>query len=236
MEIQLITKQSCNALLDLRNDDLGFALYGTLDLHFDPLEFISASSGIDIPEDLILDPNAKSDGQNSIHLHKAMKGIRPSEAADKRLWVSLTHDRFREYTYTRWVEDRTITEGTIRNRFHFEGNGMETRMRNAISRLWWAAEMTHDSSNPDDPYHLTRVLWSNQDLFAGLTERSLGIYPAVMRSILEVVAQHPSMNEAARRRWLAAINAAGGVKSLPSLELDEAKQLVTSLAQAEGIM
>lgn len=236
MEIKLITQQSCNELLDLRNGDLGFAPYRTLDLTFDSLDFITASSGIYILRDLILDPNVKSDGQNSIHLHKAMTGIRPSEAADKRLWVSLTHDRFREYTYLRWVKNRTITEGTIRKRFHFEGNGMETRMRNAISRLWWAAEMTYDSDNSEDHYHLTRTLWSNQDLFAGLTERSLGIYPAIMRSILEIVAQHPSMNEAARRRWLAAINAAGGVKSLPSLELDEARQLVTSLARNEGII
>lgn len=236
MDVRFASEASCKSLLSSVSRPEGFASYQSLELDFKGLELLRQKSGISINGDVILNPDAKADGQNSILLHRAFENLRPNEAADKRLWVSLTHDRFREYTYKRWVKDRKVEQGTICARFHFEGRGMETRMRNAISRLWWAAEMTVDRDNVDDPYKYTRILWSNQDMFAGLTERSIGTYPSVLRAILEVVEMAPKIKEEKRRFWLASINAAGGVKSLPALDELTSKKLMVRLAENAGII
>ena len=233
MEIKLLTHGSCGRLLsDLRAEKTQPHYLDTRKT-FGDLEFINAPSGITLSKDVILEGGPDADGTNSIALYEGLQGMDLDKAADKRLWVGLTHGHFLDYSRTRWVKAK-YSIGAIQDRFHFEGTAASTRLRNAIARLWWGAHLTVNP-DADDPFLLTRRYWKNQDALQGLMERNLGLYPNLRKAFLTLLIDNPSLGSPEIRQWLKAINAAGGVKALPYLTEDEIGRLMLGIGRGMGL-
>lgn len=130
---------------------------------------------------------AGSDSNNSVRVHQALSDLTPMQATDQRFWGYLSHAPFFAYTKWRWPLAHASAKGgeteTNQLRSRWFGIGRGGLRRNSIARLWWAAHLTFAPwrSYPDlghlesdDGYSLTRVLWSNQDVYQGILERSYG--------------------------------------------------------------
>lgn len=233
MTIKLLTRECCNTLLSNWDKTEKNNLYLGTNFPKHLLNFIEEDQGIDLECSLELHLD-KSDYENSRAVFEALKKIDLTQASDRRLWVSMTHFYFFEYCLKRWGINKKTTAESIKRRFHFIGAGLESRTRNAISRLWWAARLTYDESL-EDPYKYTKILWDKQDYFTGLLERRLGTYRNVLRVMLELVEEFPKISEADRRRILAGLNAYGGVSSLSSMENESLKKVIIRIIEYANI-
>lgn len=137
---------------------------------------------ISSPPELLLEGGFKDDAENAILVHGWMKGLSRAEANDPRLWVTLTHREFFEYVRKRWSITRETSANSILSRFFFSGSGIQARTRNAISRLWWLAELTHEPG-VEDPYGLLKLTMRLQDMQLHLYERSYVMVEPLRRLI-----------------------------------------------------
>lgn len=122
----------------------------------------------------VTNAEAKSadDLDNSIKVYEALKDLPLSLASDERLWAYLTHTVYWDYMCQRWpIQD---AEGDalefIKIRYFFSSKG-KTFYRNGLSRLWWYAYLTYDSSK-EDPYYYTKMMLLNQDIAGQLIENT----------------------------------------------------------------
>ena len=198
------------------------------------LDFVRIPTKYFIDDDLELGITSKDDCQSSVAIFKQLMNLDKVQANDKRLWVCLTHTRFYNYTKQRWNIDAESSEGTIISRFHFEGAGIEARMRNAISRLWWAAKITYDETR-DNKFELTELLWEKQDVYTAIVERSFATYPTIVHGFLEFYKQNKQLKEDELRIILRGLNAIGGVKILPMLTKQEVIQEIKRMADFSKI-
>ena len=58
-------------------------------------------------------------------------------------------------------------------------------LRNSISRLWWGVHAT--VCEEEDKYRFTKILFSNQDIFLQILERSYSKSPSVLKALLEYI-------------------------------------------------
>lgn len=209
-----------------------------LDEYFDESDFALPSKII--VEDLVLKPSESSrkhfDAENSIMLHQALD-ITITQAIDERLWAYLTHVTFWEYMRNRWdiskLEDPTAV---IKERFFFSG-GDRRFTRNGIARLWWAAEITKDN-NRTDPYELTKVLFTTQDIAQNLLERSFSRNVNLTRAILSVLSkmdQAVYSNVERYRNLMKYFNSLGGVTILDSLGEKEIEEIIIEKLALETV-
>jgi hypothetical protein len=196
-------------------------------------KFLNIETKYSLPDNLNLTPTPEKDLENSIKIFEALKDIDRVQGNDKRLWITLSHTLFFEYTQKRWDIKSTTSDDTIIRRFHFEGSSLEARMRNSISRLWWSAKLTYDD-NREDKYELTRLLWSRQDIYQNIVERSYGTYDSVVKGFLEFYSLNKQLKEDQLRRLFTALNAIGGVKLLSIQDKNEIKITLTELANYYG--
>lgn len=222
--IRILTKQCCERLLTYSSNKNLRSKYNNENFDENELEFLKKPTQYFIDDEFILrttsSPLSKDDCKNSIELYKQLQKIDRVQANDKRLWVSLTHTRFFSYTKKRWKVSAISSDDTIKERFHFEGTGIEARMRNAISRLWWAAKITYDQRR-ENPFELTEVLWEKQDIYTALVERSFVSYPNVVHGFLDFYKRNKHLKEDDLRALLRGLNAVGGVKILPLIPTEE---------------
>ena len=175
-----------------------------------------------------------ADGTNSIALYEGLKGMDLDKAADKRLWVGLTHGHFLDYARTRWVKPE------IFHRCHsgpipFRGQCGEVPGSEMPSRDCGGAPTSPWIATLNDPFLLTRRYWKNQDALQGLMERNLGLYPNLRKAFLTLLIDNGSLGASEIRKWLKAINAAGGVKALPYLTEDEVGRLMIGIGRGMGL-
>ncbi len=227
--IKLLTSECCENLLTFQNNDDLKVKYEHPNYDETHLVYLKMQAGYFIEDDLTLGVSVKDDCQNSIEIFKQLRLLDKVQANDKRLWVSLTHSRFYNYVWQRWNFGLgEISESKIKDRYHFEGSGINARTGNAISRLWWTAKVTYDKER-DDEFELTRVIWEKQDLWTGLMERSFSTYPNVVQGFLEFYKLNKQLKEDEIRFMQRGLNAIGGVKMLPLLSkqeiIDELRQI-----------
>ncbi|WP_128543211.1 DUF6339 family protein [Larkinella soli] len=228
--MKILTNACCDSLLLIASDMRENNLYSGTSFEGE-FNFLNEELPINEPSDvqLILNNSASADFENSKKIFEHFKRLNRAQASDRRIWVTLTHKYFFEYTKNRWEINQNTTPRTLVERFHFEGFGLATRMRNSISRLWWAAKITYDE-NRDDNYELTKLLWTKQDLYQGLVERSFGTYDCVVKGFLEFYSRNPSLNEGQIRRLFTGLNAVGGVKPLAFHTKDEIIDILESIS------
>ena len=230
--IKILTSDCCDHLLGFTKDNFLRRYYNTKEFDFGALNFLNLPTKYRLDD--TLDLNVDNDCDSSIQIFEALNNLDRVQANDRRLWVAMTHTKFFKYTVNRWNIDKTTTDRTIIDRFHFEGSGLATRMRNSISRLWWAAKLTHDESL-ENPYKLTRILWSKQDLFTGIFERSYGTYENVVKSIVVIYDSNPHLTEGELRMLHTGLNAVGGVKLLALLSMEDVSKELKRIADYNNI-
>lgn len=136
----------------------------------------------------------KSDAEAAQLVFQWLSNLTPVQAADERLWILLTHRVFARYVHKRWgssLEGSTRPEDRVLDRWFFRGTGVATFVRSGLSRLWWFGHLTHDSKRAN-PFELTDVLLSLQDIQVAFLERSLGRCRPLLRAVLETVQKHES--------------------------------------------
>ena len=185
-----------------------------------------------LPE-LKVSARPEDDAENAILLFSALRNLTPVQAMEARLWTYLTHVTYWSYMVARWGN---VKPDVILDRFFLRGGGIASLVRNGISRLWWSGYLTYDG-NRSDPFELTRVLFSKQDIHTGLLERSLGKSPTIRRATLEYFKNNSQKIERLGgwsitvQKTMRDLNTAGGVYLLDALTTRQVHDILdTSLA------
>jgi len=125
----------------------------------------------------------ENDAENAIKVYEYLGKLTRTQATDMRLWVTLTHTTFWDYCKQRWPVEGRAPSYIIDHWFDRKGGGLSALRRNAISRLWWAANLTMAPWEDDaelalfkssDRAKYTRILLSQQQNFQDVLERSYG--------------------------------------------------------------
>ena len=232
--VKLLTRQCCENLLAFQHDEALRQSYNQDVYPTERLSWLEVPSGYKMDDSLTLSPATEDDVYSSMAIFEALKDLDRVQANDKRLWVALTHGPFFGYTRQRWMKNENYSNEAIFRRFHFEGSSLEARTRNSIARLWWAAKLTYDSARTD-PFELTKVLWSRQDLIQNLVERSYGTYENVLIAFLEMYSVNQHLTDKELRQLYTGLNAIGGVKILPLLSKDSVREELARVAAYSGI-
>lgn len=177
-----------------------------------------------------LKPDVSADFNNAVSLHESLSLSR-IQAADERLWIYLAMVDYWEYTKLRWeldIENLTDKKQQNRIRERYLVRSTETDrpfLRNSISRLWWAVEVTKDDSR-EDPYELTRVVLGNTDIYLNVMERSFSRNEEVIKGILELMIEmgEEGMKRETYRQILKQVNAMGGVIMLDFMTKEDLKE------------
>jgi hypothetical protein len=168
------------------------------------------------------------DAENAIILYEELN-LSISQAIDERLWSYLTHMTFWNYMKVRWNMNRESSSvDSIKTRYFFSGNGNSKFTRNGLARLWWAAHITKDPER-EDPYELTKILFTTQDLHLNLLERSFSRSNKLTRNILSVFSRMDSSlyaNKDFNRELMKYINSLGGVTVLDSLNESDIESII----------
>jgi hypothetical protein len=198
------------------------------------IEMKSALS-LDQPDD----DNLK-DLENAIRVHKALQMLTPLQARDPRVWARLAHIDCWKYMRARWPVERwekDDTEKAARNvveRYFVPRSDSRALLRNGISRLWWTAQLTYDSTR-DNPYELTAVLFSTLDITQTILERNMGRGPDILSGFLEFLLQNRTellsggdKNRDRIRRLAKYLNMYGGVCLLDCLSETDIIRLLSA--------
>lgn len=229
--MKIFSENFCQYLLSLTDIEDKLKSYPETIKTIENFDYLIAETVYNIDSKIELKSDSISDVDNSIIVFENLKELTRVQANDKRLWTTLTHTIFLKYTTERWSINKEASTETLVRRFHYEGSGLETRMRNSISRLWWAAKLTYDENNTSDKYFLTKVLWSKQDIFQNLVERSYGTYESVVKGFLEFYSKNLDLKENKLRKLFTALNSIGGVKVLSALTREDVVETLNELNQ-----
>lgn len=107
---------------------------------------------------------AASDGATARVLHQNLR-LNRREASDMRFWHYLSLVKFPHYVSWRYFDARTGK--TNRNRY------VGLLDDNALSRLWWFADLTLDPESPD-PYWRTQRTAVSLEFVKGIVENLFG--------------------------------------------------------------
>lgn len=105
-------------------------------------------------------------------------------AGDPGLWHWLAVERYPDFVRHRW---KYRSETAMREKFLGAGSDLYS---NALHRLWWIAELTHDSETND--YSLTESVFSNQTMVNKVFDRWFARYEPATVAICDVLKDEPS--------------------------------------------
>ena len=152
-------------------------------------------SELDFKNDMNTDEKNKSDIVNTRFIYEALKTLSPLVATNGYLWSYLCHTNYKKYVIARWIknpEDEDKHEGTVKTiqkRFFCSSNKKDIMRMNAISRLWWAGYLTYDK-NHGDPYHLTKILFTGQQICADILDTPFCGNKTIITGILLAIEQY----------------------------------------------
>jgi hypothetical protein len=152
-----------------------------------------------------------SDGEVAIAIHKALTGISPRQACDADLWAYLATFGCPQYVRWRWLTNKpgalwTRLAGNIR--------------RNALSRLWWWAEITHDPTKAlSDPqrYAITKNVRDRQSLMLWFVDCAFSGHLHIVRG-LSAIQQTHSLDDDSQKKLCRSVNRLARVVCLDSLQ------------------
>jgi hypothetical protein len=137
-------------------------------------------------------------------------------AADPGVWHYLTVVKFPDFVRHRW---EFSSEAAMREKFLGAGTDIYS---NALHRLWWIAELTHD----DDDYSLTRQVLQKQTLANKVFDRWFARYrPAVIALCSELIDEPTGVAEEVTLR----LNRALSTLQLEGMDESELRSLVQRL-------
>ncbi|WP_028467965.1 DUF6339 family protein [Neptunomonas japonica] len=141
-----------------------------------------------------------NDAENAIKVYEFLGALNRTQAADLRLWVTLTHTVFWEYCRKRWTAIGS-TNYVLEHWFEKKGAGLGALRRNSISRLWWAAHLTvapwegkgkkeYEIFQDSDRAIYTGILLSQQQIFFDVLERSYGSNSKIRICLLDALKEY----------------------------------------------
>lgn len=179
--------------------------------------------------EIILNEEGKpeNDLENIKTVHKSLRFFEPRHLAFEGVWVYFTHIYFWTYMKKRWVNE-DMSKASIIQRFFYDGSSTRAMLRNGIARLWFIGHATYDPNTPDDPYHLTSILMSNQDVLMNVAERaSLFSIPNFKNAILdEIKDNNILLDRETLRTLMMKFIFLTGIKRLDSFSYDELRGMI----------
>ena len=167
------------------------------------------------------------DCENAIELNRKLNLDR-SQAIDERLWTYFSHVTFWKYMRLRWnVQKKKNPKNYISEHYFTHGN--RGLVRNGISRLWWAAELTKDKNNKRNPYELTEVMFTSAEIVMHLLDRTFPRNINFTQNLLRVFSRMDKevySNVKLFRELMKYFNSIGGVQILDSLDFNEIEKIV----------
>lgn len=169
-----------------------------------------------------LDPD--DDFKTGVALYEHLKGLTPLAATSEALWTYLTHVDCFSYVKQRWPFEKTDDVAS-----HIESHWFKDISSNGIRATlmgdWWSVYRSVDTTpGIADPYHLTRILYTNQT-FRTRTMGSSVLFRdrnAVI-GILSFLEMYPDIlnNLEARGKYITQyLNRIGGTRQLSYLGAD----------------
>jgi hypothetical protein len=140
---------------------------------------------------------AKWDARLVEPLHRALLHLSRRTTTDMGLWHWLCTAQFRDLVWRRWSPENESAslpdqiQPSVAQRF-LGSSSLRGFSRNALSRLWWAAECLVDQNGN---YLWAQRVFEKQDLFQAIFERRFGLYPPAARACVQKYWQ------AVERRW-----------------------------------
>lgn len=138
---------------------------------------------IDAPILQVKDKKTYYEAENAIALFEYLGELNSTQAADMRLWSTLAHTKFWDYSLSRWNSIEKTDRYILEHWFDSKKGGLAALRRNSISRLWWAAYLTvapweKDSElevyKSSDRFVFTKILFSQQQIYFDVMERLFG--------------------------------------------------------------
>ena len=109
--------------------------------------------------------------------------LTPQTACNYLMWSALSHLYYQNYIVDRWQKD--TSELNITGRFFATKGRVSLIYYNAVSRLWWCGYITYDETNEKtDPYHLTKILLSAQQIYKDFTDTSYSTNKIIAKGVL----------------------------------------------------
>jgi hypothetical protein len=146
----------------------------------------------------------------AIAVHKAFDGLTLREASDPDFWAYIACFGCAHYVRWRWETDKPAALWT-----RYAGN----IRRNAVSRLWWWAEITCDLCKPlEDPhrYEITRNVRGRQSLMLWYVDCAFSGHPLVAHR-LAALQEDRALNDTAQKDLCRTVNRLARVVCLDSI-------------------
>jgi len=123
------------------------------------------------------------DGALAADVHRSLDVSR-RVAGDPGLWHWLAVVRYSHFVRHRW---QYRSEAAMREKFLGAGSDLYS---NALHRLWWIAELTHDDSTGD--YSLTESVFANQTIVNKVFDRWFARYEPAVVAVVRTLSDEPS--------------------------------------------
>lgn len=181
-----------------------------------------------------LEPIAKNDIllAKKLFEYSYFQNLTNKEANDERVWVTMTHEYFREYSYARWIKGKELTPSVLNQRLFKAGKMMYNR--NAVARLWWITSQTMDETL-DNPYKYTEMLFSNtqfdQSIMESTVSKNKVILCNLLKAICKVSAEVKEISGADIKLIMPQVNKVGGTYILDTLDADYFEELIIDVLE-----
>lgn len=193
---------------------------------------------LDFKEIKFLDPEGSGklshDYENAVTLFEYWKDMDPTQATDLRLWTFLCHGPFMDYLRKRRPIENVPTankENYILDHWFVLNPGPQALKTNDLFLFWWGPYITYDKDR-EDPYELTKELFSMLDYTKHLLPGSQGRSRDFAHAVLEYVIDHSELfstfKEGKVRLIMRRLNYIAGYRTLISLDKQELKSLIDS--------
>jgi hypothetical protein len=168
---------------------------------------------------------------------QGLSGITAYLARDERLWARLTHIELLSYTRARWpipVDDTKAVEHIKKHFFAKGARGIERD--NAVSRLWWMAEICKRVEGLSHEQALSAFLYQS-DVRANIVERpTTSQNPALLSAVVNKLHQSylgdkALYNREKFRAVMKKLNIEGGVRLLEVLDSKTLEKVIDKVSQ-----
>lgn len=175
--------------------------------------------------------------ENCILVYEALKNLTLYDARDERLWVYLCHTLCLPYARARWPIPADDIDAITHIRSHFFAkNDRQIERDNAMSRLWWMAELCERIEGLELPVAL-QILLHRTDARAQIMERpTMSQNTLVLSGILRALRPHLHSDEglfkrSVNRAFMQELNTIGGFLLLDVLPAEALDELIAGVAQ-----
>lgn len=241
IDIKLFRASAVADLFDSIEKNLEIYRSGSFEnLLTDTSLFLESSCTLD-PEEwskVVCDVGSDNEVECCIGVSTGLHGVTAYLARDERLWARLTHIEYLEYTRTRWAIPKDKAKAVAHIKKHFFAKGARGVERdNAISRLWWMAEICKRVQGLTLKDSLTAFLYQS-DVRANIVERpTTSQNSALLSAVVNKLHQSYQTEEKALygrekfRSVMKKLNIEGGVRLLEVLDSETLAEVIEKVSQ-----